>query len=137
MAGVEGVEIKVLDHSVEIKQGAKNREIFLNKKAWQGLCACRIQLNDAIRAEKEFQHTLDKRRDIQVYTNMYRNKMYIHIRSWWNGRPMRTGVSMLIGEWDQVQQYLDPSDEMRLGIKVLRRILKEGKLLCTSLNPVQ
>ena len=91
MDGVEGVEIKVLDYGVEVKQGAKNREIFLNKKAWQGLCVCRIQLNEAILAEKEFQHTLDERRDIRVHTNMYRNKMYVHIRSWWDGRPTRTG----------------------------------------------
>ena len=40
-------------------------------------------------------------------------------------------VSMVIGEWNQVQLYLDPSDEMRLGIEVLRRTLKEGKFLCT------
>ena len=137
MAGVEGVEMKVWDHGVGVKQGAKNRDIFLNKKAWQGLCACRIQLNEAIRAEKEFQRTLDERRDNRVHTNMYRNKMYVHIRSWWNGRPTRTGVSMVIGEWNQVQLYLDPSDEMRLGVEVLRRTLKEGKFLCTSLIPIQ
>ena len=47
-----------------------------------------------------------------------------------------TGVSMRIGEWDQVMLYLDPSDKMRLGIEVLRRTLKEGKLLCTSLHPI-
>ena len=66
MAGVEGVEIKVLDHGVEVKQGAKDREIFLNKKAWQGLCASRTQLK-AIRAEKEIQRTLDVRRDMYVH----------------------------------------------------------------------
>ena len=85
MAGVEGVEIKVLDHGVEVKQVAKDREIFLNKEAWLGLCACRTQLNEAIRAEKEIQRTLDERRDIRVHTNLYRNKMYVHIQSWWNG----------------------------------------------------
>ena len=116
---------------------AKNREIFLNKMAWQVLCACRIQLNDAILAEKEFQRTLDERRDIRVHTNMYRNKMYVHIRSWWDGRPTRTGVSMMLREWDKVKLYLDPNDEMRLGIELLRRTLKEGKFLCTSLLSVQ
>ena len=103
MAGVEGVVIKVLDHGVEVKQVANNREIFLNKMAWQVLCACRIQLNDAVLAEKEFQRTLD-------------------------GRPTRTGVAMVLGEWDQVKRYLDPSDEMRLGVEVLRRTLKQGNL---------
>ena len=37
MAGVEGVEIKVLDHGVEVKQGVKDREIFLNKKSMAGI----------------------------------------------------------------------------------------------------
>ena len=79
MAGVEGVEVKVLDLSVEVKQGAKDREIFLSKEAWLGLSACRTQFHEAIRAEKEIQLTLDERRDIWVHTNLYRNKMYVHI----------------------------------------------------------
>ena len=150
MAGVKGVKINVLDHSVEVKRGAKDREIFLSKKAWLALCACRTQLHEAIRFEKGVQHTLDKRKDIQVHTNHYKNKMYLHIRSWWNGRSSRTGVSMLIRGWDQVMLHLDPSDEMRLGAEVLRRMLKEGKLylnytpfithinmywICTPLHP--
>ena len=79
MAGVEGIEIKVLHHGVEVKQGEKDRGIFLSKEAWLGLCACRTQLHEAIRAEKEIQHTLDERRDNRVHTNLYRNKMYVHI----------------------------------------------------------
>ena len=127
----------MLDHGMEVKQGAKEREIFLSKEAWLSLCACRTQLHEGFRFEKEIQHTLNKKRDIRVHTNCYKDKMYLHIRSCWNGRPMRTGMSLLIGDWNQVMIHLDPSDEMRLGIEVLRRMLKEGKLLCTSLHPVQ
>ena len=137
MAGVEGIKINVLVHGIEVKQGAKERGIFLSKEAWLALCACGTQLHEAIHFEKEIQHTLDERRDIQVHTNRYKNKMYLQIRSWWNGRRTRIGVSMLIGEWDQVILHLDPSDEMRLGVEVLRRMLKEGNLLCTSLHLVQ
>ena len=137
MSRVEGVEVIVLDHGVEVKQGVKDRQIFLSKEAWQSLCACRTQLHEAIRLEKEIQHKLDEKRDNRVHTNWYKNKMYLHIRSWWNGRPTRTGVSLLIGDWNQVMIHLDPSDEMRLGIEVLRTMLKEGKLLCTSLHALQ
>ena len=35
---------------------------------------------------------------------------------------------MLIGDWNQMMLHLDPSDEMRLGVEVLRRMLKKGKL---------
>ena len=135
MAGVEGVEIIVLDHSVEVK--VKDRQIFLSKEAWLALCACRTQFHEAFRFEKEIQRTLDKKRDSRVHTNCYKDKACLHIRSWWNGQPTKTGVSLLIGDWNQVVIHLDPSDEMRLGVEVLRRMLKEGKLLCTSLHPVQ
>ena len=81
MAGGEGVEINVLNHGVEVKQMAKDWQIFLSKKAWLTLRDCRTQLNEAIRSEKEIQQMLDEGRDIRVHTNLYSNKMYVHIRS--------------------------------------------------------
>ena len=81
MARVEGVEIIVLDYGVEVKQGAKDRQIFLSKKAWLTLCDCRTQLHEAFRFEKEIQRTLDEKRDIRVHTKGYKDKMYLHIRS--------------------------------------------------------
>ena len=81
MAGVEGIEIIVLDHGMEVKQGAKDRQIFLSKEAWLTLCACRTQLHEAIRFKKEIQSTLDEKRDIRVHTNRYKDKTYLHIRS--------------------------------------------------------
>ena len=121
-----GIEINVLNHGVELKQVAKEREIFLSKEAWLSLSACRAQLDESLRCDKEIQCTLDEKRDIRAHTNTFKDKTYLHIRSWWNGRPTRTGVSMLLGDWDLLKLQLDPSDEMKLGLEVLRKMLTEG-----------
>ena len=41
---------------------------------------------------------------------------------------------MLTGDWNQMMLHLDPSDEMRLGVEVLRRMLKKGKLYLNGLR---
>ena len=113
--GSDGVEIIMLDYGMEIKQVAKDRQIFLSK-----VSACRTQLHESIRfdarREERYQgpHQQLQRQDLPAHLILVE---WVTNKDW--------GV-LPIGDWNQLMLHLDPSDEMRLGIEVLRRMLTEG-----------
>ena len=116
------IEINVLDASIEIKEVHKDRQITLSKEAWQSLCACKSQLDQALQEGAEIQFDLDDK--VKATTNNFNDKTYLHIRSWWNGHPTKQGISLREQDWGQLDGHLKQGDDMTLGIEVLRRMLK-------------
>lgn len=122
------VHVKTLAYGVEISQvgGKEDRQIFLGKEAWQSLCDCRAKFHKALRDGKDLQVTLDEKKDLRAHTNQYQGKTYLHIRNWWKGHPTKTGVSLLADAYDQLLLHLEPSDEVKLGVEVMKKMLEKG-----------
>ena len=91
------VEINVLDASIEIKEVLMDRQIALSKEAWQFLCVCKSQLDQALWEGTEIQIDLDDK--VKASTCKFNGKTYLHIRRWSQGYPTKDGISFLKDNW--------------------------------------
>ena len=117
------VEVNVLEAGIEIREVNKERQITLSKDAWESLCACKVQLSNALSDDVETQFDLDE--NIKAHTSKYNDNIYLHIRSWWNGFPTKTGVSLRKLDWEQLEHHLKQGPDMKLGVKVLHSLISK------------
>ena len=88
---------------MEINQPEKNRGIILSARGWQKLIAAQRKINAALESNEKCEIKLeDDDIDIRVHTNMFQEKTYVHIRTWWQDKPTKKGVAMLKEEWNKV-----------------------------------
>ena len=127
------IEVDVQDRGVEIKHVNKDKSIFLSKEAWQNLSECHLRLEKALKDNEEYMCTLDASKDLKAHTTSFNNKMYLHVRTWWNDKPTKTGVALLEEDWNLLTPYLTRNPETVLGVVVMKRMIEERLAECIRL----
>ena len=108
-----------------VKIQNNNREIFLPTLGWNILAECEKQVDTALTQKKEVEWEIDLE-DKKIYTSMFKGQCYLHIRRWYENRPTRLGVALLLDDWKILKSHMEESAETKMGIVVLTRLLKTG-----------
>ena len=117
------LSVVIQSYGVELHQPEREKLLFLSLRAWENLISCQNQITTALQAKEECSVKLNEVDDIRVHTSVFQEKVYVHIRIWWQNRPTKNGVALTPADWDKVRSYMVQSGEMTLGIEVMKRLV--------------
>ena len=118
--------VDIQEKGVELLQLGYDRRIFLTCDVWENLVACGRQVDEALKTKQEAQWKIDETlRDIRIHIKSFNDKLYLHIRCWWNDHPTKLGVSLLQDDWNHLKTYMTPNKEMSLGLTVMKKLLEK------------
>lgn len=116
------LRVNVENYGVELHQPDRVKRVFLSVSAWENLIACQKQITLALKGKEKYSFKIDEIKDIRAHTNVYKENVYVHIRTWWQDRPTKKGVALTLEDWNILCSYMTESDEMTLGLEVMNRL---------------
>jgi len=124
------LRVNVENYGVELHQPDREKRVFLSVSAWENLIACQKQITLALKGKEKYSFKIDEIKDIRAHTNVYKENVYVHIRTWWQDRPTKNGVALSPNDWNIVRSYMTPSAEMALGLEVMKRLVQKKARQC-------
>ena len=99
--------------------------IKLSPTAWEKLVSYRAAIAEHVELGLENAWVVvEEPEEVRVSTSIFNGRMYVHIRTWFDGRPTKRGTST--SDWEALDRRLTGNVEIDLGCQVYERMVKEA-----------